>query len=120
MIKIFHVIGTGYIIGEVDESEHKGDSVMLNYPAQISASQDQQGGTRIQMVPLIAPFLKHHRELTEKFRLKNSLVMLSDEAPDEFVKTYKGYVVNIKTQLSGIIQPGAGGVVIPMGGGADK
>ena len=112
MIKIFYLIGTGYVIAGISETEHKGDHTIMTYPSKINMIQDEADHIGVKFGTIIAPFLKHYREMMEKFIIKNASILFSDDPGDDIVASYEQWVANMKTQLSGIIQPvGSGGII---------
>lgn len=108
MIKIYYLIGTGYIIAGISETDHKGDHTTLTYPAQINMVNTAEGAG-LQLTNVVAPFLKNYRGLMECFPIKDNMIIFSDEPGDDVVVHYKEWVANTKTKLSGIIQPVGGG-----------
>ncbi len=119
MIKIYYLIGTGYIIAGLSETDHKGDHTTLTYPAQINMV-NTLDGTGMQLTAVVAPFMKNYRGLMEKFTIKDNMIMFSDEPADDVVSHYEKWVANMKAQFSGIIQPvgsGSGGGVIDISKG---
>jgi len=104
MIKVYYLTSTDYAIGEIDESMHKGDSVMLNYPAAVTMGPvNEEGEIGFRLTPLVAPFLKNFRPLMEQFRLKSDLIVISGEPNDDLVDAYMKFQRNIKIQFTGIV-----------------
>ena len=101
-VRVFLTISVGYVVGQIDSSVHKGDSVMLNYPATVVMVETPEG-IGFKLSPLVAPFMKDFRKMMDQFRMRNDMVFFESDADESLIGSYMKFQMNIKAQLSGII-----------------
>ena len=104
-LKLFNVIGVGFVAGEVVDSSN--DTIYLKFPGVLKAFQTPQG-TALHVADIVPEFLDNHRELVERFPLKRNQILMEGGAKPEMENIYGEFVKDLIRRLTGIHLVGAG------------
>ena len=104
-LKLFNVIGVGFVAGEVVDSSN--DTIYLKFPGVLKAFQTPQG-TALHVADIVPEFLDNHRELVERFPLKRNQILMAGGAKPEMENIYGEFVKDLIRRLTGIHLVGAG------------
>jgi len=124
-IRLFNVVGVGFVISETIVPPHnhhapqlENDCFFLKYPARIQFIPDQRIQGQINMVcdALVPekigaggpPLLMNAHVLMEKFPLKKSMIIFKGKPSREIAGLYEQFTKNYRKVMTGIEVVGAG------------
>jgi len=103
-LKLFNVVGTGFVAGEVIDASN--DTLYLKFPGVLKAFQTPQG-TGLHIVDIVPEFLDNFRELVERMPLPRGLILMTGGMKPEMENIYGEFVKTLIQRLTGIHLVGA-------------